>query len=309
MDILNFDFLYDILENDDEEAKKILFFSLINSLKNNGYLHKYIDISWIKDILNKVEFIEDIYEKADIINFLLSVIYKNEFEIKDKDMENLFHLYLNVLKSGYSVEDDIISTLSLFLNLGISLETIFTECMKVYHNDECIHLFSKLPFRFEVGEYDEEFVFLIKQHKKMMTRFDLVLHFYLITSFDYAENILIAGDYLKKYYNYMIICADWEFDRNYSNNYFILENIITSEELNLLIELGSILDRCKESKQNINIEELFEYTDAVSNQFKLLLKSDEIKSIKKRFFGEKSFFEVAFDLPSLQYEVKNVDDK
>ncbi len=305
MDTLNFDFLYNILEDGDEEAKKILFSSLINSLKNNLYLYKYINISWIEYMLNKVEFIEDIYEKADIISFLLSIIYENEFEIKNMEIERLFYLYLKILQSGYSTGNDVINTLSYFLDLGISLEIIVTECIKIYQNDVFIHLFSKLPQidKYKVGKSNEKFIFLVERHRKMITRFDLVLHFNLITSYDYAKNILIAGDYLKKYYNYMTICTDWEFDENYSNDYFTLEGILTNKELQLFVELGGILDSCKEleSKQKADTEEeLFEYLDRVSEQLKLLLESDEIKNIRKRFFGEKSFFEVAFDLPLLK---------
>ena len=101
----------------------------------------------------------------------------------------------------------------------------------------------------------------------------------------------------------MIICADWAFSRKYSREDLIVENILTKKELQLFVELGDILDRCKklESKQKTDTEEeLFEYLDKVSEQLKLLLESDEIKNIRKRFFGEKSFFEVAFDLPSLK---------
>ncbi len=305
MDTLNFDFLYNILEDSDEEAKKILFSSLINSLKNNLYLYKYINISWIEDILNKVEFIEDIYEKADIISFLLSVIYENEFEVKNMEIERLFYLYLKILQSGYGAGNDVINTLSYFLDLGISLEIIVTECIKIYQNDVFIHLFSKLPQidKYKAGKKNEKFVSLIEQHRKMITRFDLVLHFHLITSYDYAKNILIAGEYLNKYYNYMIICADWTFSRKHSHEDLIAENILTKKELQLFVELGDILDRCKklESKQKSDTEEeLFEDLDKVSEQLKLLLESDEIKNIRERFFGEKSFFEVAFDLPSLK---------
>lgn len=303
MDTLNFDFLYNILENGDEEAKKILFSSLINSLKNNLYLYKYININWIEYMLNKVDFIEDIYEKADIISFLVGVIYENEFEIKDTEIEHLFYLYLNILQSGYGA--DVINTLSYFLDLGISLEIIVTECIKIYHNDVFIHLFSKLPEigKCKIGKNNEKFVYLIEQHRKMITRFDLVLHFHFITSYDYAKNILIAGEYLNKYYNYMVICADWAFSREHSREDLIVENILTKKELQLFVELGDILDRCKklESKQKTDTEEeLFEYLDKVSEQLKLLLESDEIKNIRKRFFGEKDFFEVAFDLPSLK---------
>ena len=207
----------------------------------------------------KVEWIEDTYEKVDIINFLLSVIYKNEFDIKDKKIKHLFYLYLKILQSGYDAGNDIIDTLSYFLDLGISLETIITECRKIYHNDVLLHLFSKWSVidKHSVGECNEKFVSFIEQHRKMITRFDLVLHFNLITSYDYAKNILVVGDYLKKYYNYMTTCADWIFDGKYSDDYFVVENILTWKELQLFVELGTILDRCKEleSKQKVDTEE------------------------------------------------------
>lgn len=301
MDILNFDFLYNILENGDEDTKKILFFSLINNSKNNRYLYQYIDITWIEYMLSKVDFIEDIYEKADIISFLAGVIYENEFEIKDIEIKHLFYLYLKTLQSGYGA--DVVNILYYFLNLGISLEIIVTECIKIYRNDVFIHLFSKLPEidKCKVGKNNEKFVSFIEQHRKMITRFDLVLHFHLITSYDYAKNILIAEDYLNKYYNYMIICADWAFSKEHSRDDLVVENILTNKELQLFVELGDILDRCKklEVKQKADTEEeLFEYLYKVSEQLKLLLKSDEIKSIRKRFFGEKDFFEIAFSLPN-----------
>ncbi len=304
MDILNFDFLYNILENGDEDTKKILFFSLVNSSKNNRYLYQYIDVNWIKEMLHKVEFIEDIYEKADIISFLVGVIYENEFEIEYNEIERLFYLYLKTLQSEYGA--DVVNTVYYFLNLGISLEIIVTECIKIYRNDVFIHLFSKFSEidKCKVGKNNEKFVSFIEQHRKMITRFDFVLHFHLITSYDYAKNILIAGEYLNKYYNYMIICADWAFSREYTRDDLVVENIITNKELQLFMELGDILDRCKklEAKQKTDTEEeLFEYLYKVSEQLKLLLKSDEIKSIRKRFFGEKDFFEVAFCLPDNQY--------
>ncbi len=304
MDILNFDFLYNILENGDEDTKKILFFSLVNNSKNNRYLYQYIDVNWIKEMLNKIEFIEDIYEKADIISFLVGAIYENEFKIDCNEIERLFYLYLKTLQSGYGA--DVVNTLHYFLNLGISLEIVVTECIKICRNDVFIHLFSKLPEidKCKVGKNNEKFVSLIEQHRKMITRFDLVLHFHLITSYDYAKNILIAEDYLNKYYNYMIICADWAFSREYSRDNLVVENIITNKELQLFVELGNILDECKklEVKQKTDTEEeLFEYLYKVSEQLKLLLKSDKIKNIRKRFFGEKDFFEVAFSLPDNQY--------
>lgn len=88
----------------------------------------------------------------------------------------------------------------------------------------------------------------------------------------------------------MIICADWAFSRKYSREDLIVENILTKKELQLFVELGDILDRCKklESKQKTDTEEeLFEYLDKVSEQLKLLLESDEIKILENVFFVKK----------------------
>ena len=290
-----------ILSTVELSKNKDVFILLLDGIKDNCELCALLNQSIIEEILVVLKLFDKEYEKAHIINSLLNILCNLEYDYKKNknEINNLLEIYLGAINRGYSGWENIYDTLSLFNHLGVENKHIISELVKYCNEEFLLHISLKMKTDFikDVGELYPELGILLEKKIQLNNRFDLLLHFYLMTNVQYYENIDIVGDYLKKYSNYVSICADWAFSsRNTFNHKYVLDNIITEEEEKVFIAIGDLFYNCLDESANDDAE-LFTSLKKASDKFYSKLKTKKTQEIINRLIQKRHFLEIVFCFP------------
>lgn len=280
-----------------------LFFILLRGIKERKELALLFNEEILEKLIFVLEKIENNYRKAVIINSILFIMDTMKYDYKKNRnyMTNLFQSYLTIIEErGWK---EIKDTLHLFFMLGIDKSTFIQEMCRRYDEKKCVKFLLKLGIDFREKERKEfsYLSFLYEQNKRMLTRFDVVFHFYLLTDPDYMENIDIAGEYLEFYGNKKEIFTNWKFSSQGWDNRYVRDGIISKEEEAIFIEIGDIYNRCVDHFESFDLEvnqgERVDNLKVMLDRFTSQLRKKEVQDLVKRFFHGKTVFEIAFSLP------------
>lgn len=228
---INKTIIYKLLNHTNLDNHINLFLVLLFEGKEKSELR----LLWNADILEKsilvLDYIENEYVKADIINTILHIMcdIKYDYSNKKNYIMTLLKSYFNIIDGGYCIFKDIQDTLQLFSMLGVKKGHLVHEILIRYDEKECVELLLKTGINLSKKEAKKypNIQALLEKNRKLTIRFDFVFHFYLLTDPDYIENIDIAGGYLKFYGNEKEIFANWEFSSQGWNNKYVIDGIVS----------------------------------------------------------------------------------
>ena len=288
-----------------------LFFILLRGIKDRKELALLFNEEILEKLIFVLEKIENNYRKAVIINSILFIMDTMKYDYKKNRnyMTNLFQSYLTIIEErGWK---EIKDTLHLFFMLGIDKSTFIQEMCRRYDEKKCVKFLLKLGIDFREKERKEfsYLSFLYEQNKRMLTRFDVVFHFYLLTDPDYMENIDIAGEYLEFYGNKKEIFTNWKFSSQGWDNRYVRDGIISKEEEAIFIEIGDLYNECKDNKSKFDFEKKQkgenDHFEEISVSFISRLRTPKVQNLLERFFHKKTIFEIACCLPVDNFEINN----
>lgn len=290
-----------ILDRKPIQYRKNIYLQLLYDITHDADMNNSYGNIFIRELLDLFELLSETNEKAACIESIVRIIadLDNGIYLSENEVYNFYKKYICLLEEGYSNNSKMSETLSLFMDLNINGEEIRKDLIRILDEDRVVKILSNMNSevlkKCKLDMYWSEKVYL---YKKLCKRFDVILHFYLLINPSYCTNIEIAGEYLKKYYEYSIICADWIFSSKTSNYQYVKEGIISKEEYLAFLKIGDILNECKiEYKSESLSGELMPELNNISKRFQNKLNEVEIKELVNHFFAQKDFFEVAFTLP------------
>lgn len=303
------------------EINKTIIYKLLNHTNLDNHINLFLvllfegkeknelRLLWDADILEKsilvLDYIENEYVKADIINTILHIMcdIKYDYSNKKNYIIILLKSYFNIIDGGYCIFKDIQDTLQLFSMLGVKKGHLVHEMLIRYDEKECVELLLKTGINLSKKEAKKHSNIqdLLEKDQKLTIRFDLVFHFYLLTDPDYIENIDIAGGYLKFYGNEKEVFTNWKFSSQGWDNKYVIDGIISKEEEAIFIEIGDFYNRCVDHFESFDLKakqgERFDNLKVMLDRFTSQLRKKEVQDLVKRFFHGKTVFEVAFSLP------------
>lgn len=291
--------LIDILSG---ESEKDIYMYMFDVITHNPTINEKLGNIFLERISEDLGKISDLYEKAYFIEIMIRIMadldccnISNNYNISD-----LYKQYYGILAEGYMDKERVPETLKLFSDLNIDLGSIIDDMVKILEEDMVIKILS--CFHIDETGYSlkrhNELFGKIKIYKKRVKRFDIILHFYLLIEEGYVNNIDIAGEYLRKYSDYSLICADWIFSSRTPHYNYVKEGIISESEYEIFLEAGDVLEECKKiNKTDDSYNGLLHDLKIISENFRDKIKSHLGNDMLKRFDKGKDFIQVACELP------------
>ena len=291
-----------VFNNLSKVYKEKVYNQLLDSVTHDPNINEIYGEDFLEELMNDIIITETLKEKANYIEIAIRIL--DDLCLIDRDINKyniykLYNEYCIALKKIYINENNVAETLMLFANLGIHDNDILDDMISIFDNTQLLKLLSKMSLKVNniCKKYDDLF-FELGVYKKKIRRYDVILHFHLLTHPKYSENIDIAGEYLKKYYNYVIICADWIFSSKSPNYIYVEDGIITRNEQDIFIKVGDILEHCKLATDSN--DELMDNLLIISNKFKGYLNSSIIKDLVNKLYNGSDFLNLACTLPNLK---------
>lgn len=281
---------------------KQLYLDLLDDITHNTDINYVYGKNIVEECMKNLKTAFNLGESAFYIEIIVRIIdcLTEDGDVNEYNIIKLYEEYCKELKNGYMNERKVTETLSLFADLQIDSTQILDDMLKILDESLVIKLFSNMNldlFPNSINRY-EDLLHKIILYKKKVRRFDLILHFYLLTNPNYVANIGIVGEYLKKYSNYSILCADWIFSQKTPNYKFVDEGIISKNEHEKFVKIGDILNECKTvSVLKDSCNTLEQDLIIISNNFRYKLNSKSVRNILKDFNYEKDFIKMACTLP------------
>lgn len=283
------------------ESEKDVYMYMFDVITHDPTKNERLGNMFLEIISEDLKIISDPYEKAYYIQIMIRIMadldscnISNNYDIYD-----LYKQYCGILTEGYMDRRSVPETLELFSDLNIELSTIIDDVVKIFEEDMAV----KILLGFHIDETDDslmkykELFEKIKLYRKRSKRFDVILHFYLLMG-EYVNHIDIAGEYLKKYYNYSLICADWIFSSRTPHYNYVEEGILSEDEYEIFLEAGDVLEECKTvDTTDESFDGLLHDLKIISEKFRDKIKSHLKNDMLKRFSKGKSFIQVACELP------------
>lgn len=287
------------------DYEKDIYLYLIDNVTHNPDINIKYGLLFIDELLKDFQTTSDIDERAFYIEIIIRILddLKDNSNMIDRwnnekiNIEGLYRCYIEILLQGYDNEQNISETLVMFVNLNISCARIIGDMVRVLDGNKLITLLSSMKLKPSIGLLDKDIYNNVSLNKKKIKRFDVLLHFYLLVTPQYFTNIEIAGKYLKKYYDYSIICADWIFSSKTQNDNYIKDGILSPDEYDIFVRIGDILEACKSDGDNKNFDDLKQDFRITSLKFEEKMMEASTTKMLAEFWKGKDFFTLACVLP------------
>lgn len=292
----------EILEKKLKQYHKKWCLYMIDEVSHNADVNISYGELLIKELLELFEANPEVDKKARCIEVAVRIIAdlaETDYLVED-EICFLYEKYIQIIKNGYEDGEKISETLTLFLDLNIKTEKIIEDLAAIMNEHKIVKVLAGITNKalWQCEKY-KKLLEKVSLYKKKCKRFDLILHFCLLTNPIYYSNIEIVGDYLKKYYNYSIVLADWIFSSELPNENYVKEGIISTHEQRIFIKIGDALNKYKtEVDSELSFDEVISKIYEISDKFQNVLNEEKMKVLYNDLFGKRNFLEVACNLPA-----------
>lgn len=282
-------------------AEKEAYMCMLDTLTHNPEANEKYGSRLLKKLSENLERTSDLEERAHSLEIMVRILgdtfedaLHNEYRVSD-----LYRQYVKLLSDGYMDRETVSETLELFAYLEIEPDRIVNDLVNIFGETFTVRILSNhMSYIVRNLTGSDEILNRILVYKKRMKRFDAVLQFHLMMTAEYAENMDIAGEYLKKYSNYSLVCADWIFSSRTSNIHYVKEGILSEREYEIFVKAGDVLENCRKIKKSgESYEDLIQDLKTISERFKEKLKDGLGEELLQRFYNGKGFFQTACTLP------------
>jgi len=291
----------EIIQKELKQYHKKWYLYLIDEISHNADMNFAYGELLVKELLELYKAKPETDWKAKCIESAIRVIddLADDNCFTNDQVRDLYELYVQLLKDGYNNVEKISETLTLFLDLNIETDEVIENLVAIMDEYKSIKVLSGITS--DALWQCEKHKALLKKvslHKKKCSRFDLVLHFFLLTNPSYLSNIEIVGDYLKKYYNYSVVLADWIFFSETPNEKYVKAGIISKREQIIFIRAGDVVKQYREEMgSELSFDEVMLKLDETSRKFQNELLKNKMKMLYNEFFDGRDFLEAACSLP------------